>query len=80
MDYKDPVAKAIVLSAIDAPPVLEQAYPLVDTSIHESEDDLQRTKYDLWPRLPVCNEKTHGRCGYGLGEGLVGELWARYQW
>lgn len=80
VDYKDPSAKAIVLSAIDAPPVAAQGYPPVDTEVRESEVDLQRAKYDSWPRMPVCKGKARGHCGHGIMDELVGEVWARYQW
>lgn len=81
VDYKDVEAKAIVLSALDAPEVAEDDYPFVHVEVVESETDLQTEKYAVWPRLPLCPEfKTRGHCEHGLGQGLVGELWARYQW
>jgi hypothetical protein len=81
VDYKDANAKAIVLSALEAPELRDDEYPAVSVVVTESEEDLQRAKYDVWARLPLCKEyKTRGHCVHGLGDGLVGELWARYQW
>jgi hypothetical protein len=79
LDYQDPAARAIVLTAITAPLLADNAFPLVDTAVRESSDDLQRSKYEVWSRLPTCRGMG-GRCGDGLGDGLVGEVWARYQW
>jgi hypothetical protein len=81
VDYMDPRAKAIVLSALEAPALRDDGFPAVNVQVTESESDLQRQKYDVWARLPVCKEyKMRGHCVHGLGDGLAGELWARYEW
>ncbi|KAJ9090939.1 hypothetical protein QFC21_007354 [Naganishia friedmannii] len=81
IDYKDPAAKAIVLSTIDASVLQDGEYPHVNTLVIESEQDRQLHKFDIYQRLPICKHyKHHGRCQSGLGEGLTGEVWARYQW
>ncbi|KAJ9112736.1 hypothetical protein QFC22_006238 [Naganishia vaughanmartiniae] len=81
IDYKDPAAKAIVISSIDAPALQQDDYPHVNTLIVESEQDRQLSKFDVYKRLPTCKDyKTHGHCRSGLGDELAGEVWARYQW